>query len=336
MLDHDELLPEEQASPALVAELRTAYQLKPQEKLVLARVHARLAQSSQSIPLPESALVHTNGRTQSQQLAPPVAQPSRSSYSRQRWLPHLNTLAAVLFVGLLVGSLVLTFSVLNHRTTAGAPPPSKSNGISMLLVSAEKGHHPSLAQMQATGTLLSKRFTSFGLKGSSVHVVATHGQFALQVELPHFRGNEQQILALLLAPGIAAFWLTGGPAAITEGTTFHPEQYAQYNPGGLPSFTNRDFDLGSLIADVDPQTGANQVSFKMQGNATQRFQLYTAHNIGNFLTFTLDGKVVQSAILNSEISGPAVITGRFTQQQATAIVSILKYGPLPMTLKKLA
>ncbi|MDQ2714210.1 MAG: hypothetical protein M3Z08_04815 [Chloroflexota bacterium] len=333
MLDHNELLPEEQASPALVAELRTAYQMQPQEKQVLARVHARLAQNAQPIPLPESAQV--NGHIQPQRVTSPAALPSRSSRPRQRWLPHLNALAAVLFVGLLVGSLVLTFSVLNHRTTVGSPPTSRTSGISMVLVSTEKDHHPSLAQMEATGTLLSKRFTSFGLKRSSVHVVRTHGQFALQVELPHFRGNEQQILALLLAPGVGAFWLTGGPDAITEGTTFHPEKHTQYNPGGLPRFTNRDFDPKSLKVSIDSQTGQVQIDFNMQGNAIKGFQLYTAHNIGHFLVFTLDGKVVQSAIINSAISGSAVITSRFTQQQATAIVSALKYGPLPVTLKKL-
>jgi hypothetical protein len=50
MLDHNDLLPEEQTYPHVVRELQMAYQMKPAEKQVLARVHERLAQSSHALP----------------------------------------------------------------------------------------------------------------------------------------------------------------------------------------------------------------------------------------------------------------------------------------------
>ena len=49
MLDHDELLPEEQAHPALVQELQTIYLMKSEEQQVLSRVHQRLAETRKSI-----------------------------------------------------------------------------------------------------------------------------------------------------------------------------------------------------------------------------------------------------------------------------------------------
>ena len=73
----------------------------------------------------------------------------------------------------------------------------------------------------------------------------------------------------------------------------------------------------------------------MKGDALKRFQRYTANNIGHSLTITLDGKVIESAIIHSSIAGPFEVSADFTQQQASAIVSVLKYGPLPVELKKL-
>jgi len=39
MLDHNDLLPEEKAYPAIVQKLQITYQMKPEEMQVMARVH---------------------------------------------------------------------------------------------------------------------------------------------------------------------------------------------------------------------------------------------------------------------------------------------------------
>ncbi len=39
--------------------------------------------------------------------------------------------------------------------------------------------------------------------------------------------------------------------------------------------------------------------------------------------------------MQAEINGPFVIVGDFTQQQANAIVAVLKYGLLPVDFKQL-
>ncbi len=73
----------------------------------------------------------------------------------------------------------------------------------------------------------------------------------------------------------------------------------------------------------------------MKGDAVNRFQLYTANNIGHALTITLDGKVLESGIIETSIAGPFEVPVNSTQQQASALVSVLEYGPLPVELKKL-
>src|SRR5258708_27725209 len=47
----------------------------------------------------------------------------------------------------------------------------------------------------------------------------------------------------------------------------------------------------------------------------------------------LDKPVLESAVLQNAISGPGVITGSFTTQSAQSVVTVLKYGSLPIALK---
>ena len=71
----------------------------------------------------------------------------------------------------------------------------------------------------------------------------------------------------------------------------------------------------------------------MKGDAISRFGDFTAKNVGQFLTVTLDGTVIESASINSAITGPGQITGNFTTDEAQRVVTILKYGALPIPLK---
>ena len=71
----------------------------------------------------------------------------------------------------------------------------------------------------------------------------------------------------------------------------------------------------------------------MQGPAVTRFSKFTGQNIGHALTVTLDGQVVMSASINSQISNTGEINGNFTYKQAQNFVNILKYGALPVALK---
>jgi len=337
MLDHDQLLPAEQANPGLLQELRTIYQMTPEEQRVLARVHERLSMYAYPLPVHDHEYEHEPVRvgydSRPLQLVSPVSPRSKPVKTRQGWLRHLNAIAGVIFLVLLVGSLVFAFSA-THRTSVGS---TTTNGIRILLVPAATFVALSQKEMQEEGAMLSQRFSNFGLQGTSVDVQMIHGQLGLLVELPHFGGNEQQTINTLLENGIVAFWNTGPTTntneILAQGTTFDPSQYIQYNPGGQPPFTNQDLDPASLSVGRDPQTGALQINGEMKGDAIGRFGTFTQININYGLTITLDGKVLSSANIESAVTGPFVITGNFTQQQANAIVSILKETPLPFALK---
>src|SRR2546430_5974430 len=71
----------------------------------------------------------------------------------------------------------------------------------------------------------------------------------------------------------------------------------------------------------------------MQGDAISRFGTFTGKNVGQYLTVTLDKQVIESAVIQSTITGPGQITGSFTTPEAQSIVTVLKYGALPIPLK---
>ncbi len=170
-----------------------------------------------------------------------------------------------------------------------------------------------------------------GVSEPSIRIITTNGQPAISVELPGFTGNQTEAVNSLLKTGNLEFWSTGpSPAAI--GTAFDPSQYTQYNPGGKPQFTGANLDSSQVFVSQD-QAGRPQISFEMQGDAISRFGQFTSKNIGQYLTVTLDKQVIESAVIQNAITGPGVITGNFTTQQAQQIVTVLKYGALKIPLK---
>ena len=327
MLNDHDLLPEEQSNPGLIQVLRATYRLRPEEQQALARVHERLAHSSQ--PLPPLDAVRIDDLAPARPRVTPAAPPTRISRFRRRWLTRLGAFAAAMLVIVLVGSLVLTFSLIHH-TSVGSPI---GNDIHLVLEPV-KGSHPSRADMQAASEILSQRFSSFGLSGASTNVGTTNGHLAIQVELPHFGGDEQQTIATLVQTGHLEFWCTG-QFPLPLNTTLDPALYAQYNPGGRPRFTGRDLDPNAISVSND-KAGRPQIDFEMQDSSIDAFGSFTAHNIGAYLTITFDRTVIESAVIESAITGPTVITGNFTQQQANAVAADLKAGSLPVTLTVVA
>jgi preprotein translocase subunit SecD len=324
MLKRDELLPEEQAHLGLIQELQTIYQMEPQEKQVLAHVHDRLSRQVAT----SSRTIKASRPARTLRLVTPTSSTARPVKAPRRW-QRVGGLAAVLFVALLIISLTLTFTSMRRLTSVA----NGGNTINQILVPAEKGVTLSPTELAMSRTLLLRRFNSFGLSDVSVQATtAANGKPAIQLQWTHFDSNEQAAINTLLTSGVMEFWDTGDAEAKTA-AIFDPSQYTQYNPGNRPGFTGMDIDANSLKSASDKITGQFTIQFSMRGDAIQRFQSYTAARIGDHLTITLDRKVLESAVINSAISGPGEIAGDFTQQSANVLVADLKSGALPVALQ---
>lgn len=207
-------------------------------------------------------------------------------------------------------------------------------GISVLLKPDPNLHYDpnTLAtEMPAVRDALEQRVNGgLGVNEPSIRLQSSNNQPAILVELPGFTGNQTNAVNSLLQTGNLEFWSTGATPA-TVGAAFDPTQYTTNNPGNKPWFTGKNLDASQVYVSYDT-AGRPQISFEMKGDAIGSFGSFTSNNIGQFLTVTLDRTVIQSATIQSAITGPGVITGQFTLDQANQIVTVLKYGALPISL----
>jgi preprotein translocase subunit SecD len=213
-------------------------------------------------------------------------------------------------------------------------------GIRILLVPDPAQNYSTEVLNQEIGTTrdqIEQRVNGgLGVNEPIIRVLTSNGRPSIWVELPNLTsGNQEAAIKTLLKTGNLEFWNTGpSPQGIASaGSSFDPTQYAAYNPGGKPQFTGKDLDSKQIGVSVDEQTGRPQINFAMKGDAVMRFGTFTQQNIGNILTVTLDRQVIESATINSAITGPGVITGQFSSQEAQRISTVLRYGALPIALK---
>src|SRR5437868_2240514 len=191
-------------------------------------------------------------------------------------------------------------------------------GVRVLLVPDPAQHYSTDVLNQeigATRDQIEQRVNGgLGVNEPSIRVQTSDGRPSIAIELPSFTsGNQEEAIKTLLKTGNLEFWNTGpSPQGIVSaGTVFNPEHYATYNPSGKAVFTGKDLDAKQVGVGADPQTGRPQINFAMQGDAVSRFGTFTRENIGMALTVTLDREVIQSATINSAITGSGVITGQF-------------------------
>ena len=72
------------------------------------------------------------------------------------------------------------------------------------------------------------------------------------------------------------------------------------------------------------------VALRFNSKGADEFAAITANNVGKRLAIVLDGKVQSAPRINEPIpSGEAVITGRFTPQEASDLAIVLRVGALP-------
>jgi preprotein translocase subunit SecD len=210
-------------------------------------------------------------------------------------------------------------------------------GVSVLLVPDPSLHYTKAEvnnAIDSTMQQITKRVNGgLGVNEPNIRILTdSNGNQSIALELPGLNsGNQDQQIRAILKTGNLEFWDTG-QTPLAAGTTLDPAQFASSNPGGKPPFTGKDLDPGQISVGSDPQTGAVVINFEMQGGAIASFGAFTGKHIGDQLTITLDRKVISSAVINSQINGPGIITGQFTQAEAQAIVTVLQYGALPLSL----
>jgi preprotein translocase subunit SecD len=260
-----------------------------------------------------------------------------------------GTLTLLLFIVLLAaGALFVNFWP-NHPLY-GITNPSiihegldLKGGVRVLLVPDPSQHYTLQQIQQAIGEtrnqIESRVNGGLGVSEPSIRIQTSNNGPSISVELPGLTsGNQTEQVKTLLQAGKLEFWDTGPSqqgGILPDGFDFNPTNYKQYNPTGLqPLFTGKDLDPSQLAVRLnDSGTGKYVIAFAMkQGPAFGGLSDFTAKHIGDALTITLDRKVITSANIESQLPGSGQITGNFTLQEAQSLVSVLKYGALPLAL----
>lgn len=87
--------------------------------------------------------------------------------------------------------------------------------------------------------------------------------------------------------------------------------------------------LKSARLDFD-QLGQPQIAISFNSDGARLFEEITEANIGKPLAIFLDGNLISAPVVNQKIvGGNAVITGRFTIEEARTLASLLSAGALP-------
>ena len=94
-------------------------------------------------------------------------------------------------------------------------------------------------------------------------------------------------------------------------------------------------DLREARVGRNSQSGSPEVNFFLTAEGGRRFSNFTGQHVGDYLAVVLDNKVMEVAVIKSEIGDSGVIEGRFTDQQAKDLALILNSGALPAGIKYL-
>ncbi len=298
------------------------------EERITSALHQRAAHARS--PAMTVGLVPVRRTTELGYLSPLVIPRGAATMTPKRLSTVAAGAAAIIVVALIAVLLYSMHGSGSSGTTSFQQRLSQLGGTQLVLGTAAstRGAPPISADIPIIKQRLATRINP----GDTL--VTTDGSNHLVVDIAGRPVNEQQALALLGTTGEINIIDTGSTGldvgqdvtGQTCTTTCRPGQYQIV-------FTGAELNPNSISAGLDPSTNAPIVQFEFQGNAESAFATYTQNNIGNYLTITLDNKVIESATIQSQITGVGEISGgNMTSADAQNLAALLKYGTLPVPL----
>ncbi len=189
-------------------------------------------------------------------------------------------------------------------------------------------------QLDIARQILENRSNGLGV---SEVVFQVAGENRIVAEFPGMT-NTDEVLDTLKETGMLEFVDTGtdyfspGEPIRTDGKPGSVEEIAPDETVYHTILTGAD--LKNVGVQLIEQQNRPVVVFEMTDEGGKIFADFTRNNIGKFLTLVLDGRVISSPRINSEIpNGEGVIEGNFTIEDANAMAVQLKYGSLPIPLR---
>jgi preprotein translocase subunit SecD len=172
-------------------------------------------------------------------------------------------------------------------------------------------------------TIIENRINQYGV---AEPIVQTQGRDRIIVELPGVQ-NEGQVRQLIGRTGRLEFM--GVPSGVTG------VQQGVAAPPGLTLIFG-----GEEVKEARPgfdQTSRPAVDIELEAVGARLFDEYAAQHVGQQIAIVLDG-IVQSAptINETRFGGNVQIRGQFTPAEVSSLVTVLRYGALPLELEEVS
>ncbi len=178
--------------------------------------------------------------------------------------------------------------------------------------------------LEQTRTIIESRVNSTGVSEPNVQ---TAGSDRISVELPG-ADNEDQIRSLIGTTGRLDFIPV-------------PAQFDQLVVDGAPLPAGMDqtpIFSGNEIASAAPsadQLGQPAVSLTLKETGARLFDEFAAQNVGRRFAIVLDGTVMSAPVIReARFNGQAQISGNFTVDEMNNLVTVLKFGSLPLEIQE--
>ncbi len=242
-----------------------------------------------------------------------------------RWA--LPILIAVVFVAAVVASLLP-----NPKATAEGCPGFCPN-LGLDLVGGLRGEYQVVATdnqvvtpeiLTQTRAIIEARVNATGVSEPNVQ---TQGGDRITVELPG-AADAEEIRRLVGTTGRLDF--VGVPSqyanAIVEG---------QELPAGMDRTPIFSGDQISAARPGTNQTGELAVDLELKERGANLFDDYAGTHQGQRFAIVLDDKVISAPTINaSQFNGHAQISGSFTPESMNELVTVLKFGSLPLEIRE--
>jgi preprotein translocase subunit SecD len=194
--------------------------------------------------------------------------------------------------------------------------------------------------------VMKKRLSALGLNKEYIQR-ETPASDRLKLRIPPIK-DPQRIMAVIRMGGILEFrHVISGPFAAKEealntfsGTLPKDLDILKTDPQGMgpvyyvvkayPVITGMDLENARRSKD---NYGSPNIAFTLTSTGAAKFRNYTSKNIGQKLAIVLDNKIQSVPVIQDILSKEAVITGKFTIEEAEDMTRILNSGALPAPVK---
>jgi len=198
----------------------------------------------------------------------------------------------------------------------------------------EDARHDAVERAQE---ILRNRIDEFGVREPMIQI---QGENQIVIQLPGMT-DRKRALDLIGRTALLEFKLVSDDvkalSEAIEGNVPQGYELKELDKENILVKTTADLTGDYLeTADVRFDQGAYGqpiVAMKLKGEGVKQFAQLTKENVGRLLAIVLDGKVYSAPRINEPIpSGEAVISGRFTPDEAKDLAIVLRSGALPAPL----